>query len=166
MWIALLGACAAVAAFIIGAAMLLVGYDVIARNLELWSPSWIVDVTEYALPLATLLVAPWLTTRGEHIRIDMLVSLLPERWANQVDRATHAACGLVAAIVAWYGVGVTTEAYETEALVIKNVTFPEWYVYTPLPFCFALIAVECIRRAIGVGRTGERSAHQAAGSGS
>ncbi|WP_144175857.1 TRAP transporter small permease, partial [Pseudomonas sp. Kh13] len=92
---------------------------------------------EYALPLATLLVAPWLTTRGEHIRIDLLVGLLRGKWANQVERATHVACGLVAAIVTWYGVGVTTEAYVTGALVIKNITFPEWYVYAPLPFCFA-----------------------------
>jgi TRAP-type C4-dicarboxylate transport system permease small subunit len=154
MWQALLGVCATAAAFIIGATMLLVGYDVIARNLALWSPAWIVDMTEYALPLATLLVAPWLTTRGEHIRIDLLVSLLPERWAHQANRATHAACGLVSAIVTWYGISVTMEAYETGSLVIKNITFPEWYVYAPLPFCFALITVESVRRAIGSDRPG------------
>lgn len=165
MWKALLGTCAAAAAFIIGTTLLLVGYDVIARNLGLWSPGWIVDVSEYALPLATLLVAPWLTARNEHIRIDLLVGLLPERWAAQAGRATQAACGLVAAIITWYGVSVTAEAYQTGSLMIKNITFPEWYVYAPLPICFTLITIECIRQAIGGARPDELPAGTTAESG-
>jgi TRAP-type C4-dicarboxylate transport system permease small subunit len=44
---------------------------------------------------------------------------------------------------------VTLEAYDTQALVIKNITFPEWYVYVPLPFCFLLLTIENLRRALG-----------------
>lgn len=147
MWDRFLAALAALAALIIGVVLVLVGYDVIARNLGLWSPGWIVDVTEYALPLATLLVAPWLTRRNEHIRIDLVVDLLPQRQARGLELLASVASAAICAFIAWYGVSVTLEAYETDALVIKTITFPEWYVYVPLPICFLLLAIENLRRA-------------------
>jgi TRAP-type C4-dicarboxylate transport system permease small subunit len=33
--------------------------------------------------------------------------------------------------------------------VIKSVVFPEWWLYAPVPVCFALLAVEFVRRIAG-----------------
>ncbi|RIK98374.1 MAG: TRAP transporter small permease [Burkholderiales bacterium] len=149
MWDRFLASLATLAALLIGAVLVLVGYDVVARNLALWSPGWVVDVTEYALPLATLLVAPWLTRRNEHIQIDLIVSLLPRTHARRLELLASLASAVICAFIAWYGASVTLEAYDTQALVIKNITFPEWYVYVPLPFCFLLLTIENLRRALG-----------------
>ena len=54
----LMQACGALAAALIGVVVLLVSFDVVARNVGAFSLPWIVEVTEYALPLATFLAAP------------------------------------------------------------------------------------------------------------
>lgn len=148
MWNRLLSACAALSALIIGAVVVLVSYDVIARNMGLWSPAWIVDLTEYALPLSTLLVAPWLTAKDQHIKIDLVATAVPMRLRRRLDRMVHIGCGLICAVIAYYAVNVALESYETQALVIKNIVFPEWWVYAPVPVCFALLTVECLRRGL------------------
>src|SRR3989304_4445116 len=68
---------AGVAAPLLGALALLVPGDVVARNLGLGTLPWIIEVSEYSLPLATFLVAPWLLSRSEHVRLDTLITALP-----------------------------------------------------------------------------------------
>jgi TRAP-type C4-dicarboxylate transport system permease small subunit len=69
-----LAACAAV---LLGAAAAAITFDVVARNLAVGSLPWILEVSEYVLPLATFLVAPWLLYRNEHVRLDILLGGRP-----------------------------------------------------------------------------------------
>ncbi|MCW5622435.1 MAG: TRAP transporter small permease, partial [Burkholderiales bacterium] len=82
----LMQACGVLAALLLGSVVLLVSYDVIARNLGARSLPWIVEVTEYALPLATFLAAPWLMYRNQHIRLDLLGTILPAALLRRIDR--------------------------------------------------------------------------------
>lgn len=148
MWNRLLSVCAGLSAFIIAAISVMVSYDVIARNTGLPTVSWIVDLTEYALPFATLLVAPWLAHRGEHIKIDLISMVMPKQAMVKVDKGINFVCGVVCLVIAWYGVSVTLESYETGALVIKNIIFPEWWAFAPLPGCFLILALEFLRAAV------------------
>ncbi|HSV84533.1 MAG TPA: TRAP transporter small permease [Ramlibacter sp.] len=149
IYLALLAACASLAGIIIGAMVVLVTYDVLARNVHLPNLAWVADVTEYALPLATLLVAPWLVHRNEHVRLDLLVVHLPEPVRIKVEKAVYALCCLIAAVIACYSVTVIVDSWRTGSLVIKSFNFAEWLVYLPLPPCFLLIAVECLRKSVG-----------------
>ena len=36
------------------------------------SVTWINEVSEYAMPIATLSAAPWLMWRNQHVRLDLL----------------------------------------------------------------------------------------------
>jgi len=145
MWQRILSAGASLSALIIGLSAVLVSYDVIARNINLPSFNWIVDMTEYALPLATLLVAPWLAQQGGHIKIDLVALILPKRILRKLDFITNIICIVVCAILAWFSIGVILESYDTGAVVIKNIVFKEWWVFVPLPPCFALLAIEFLR---------------------
>src|SRR5574340_632559 len=75
-----LGGCA-----VLFAMMLLICADVLLRNVRLipgvYGISWSNEVIEYALYLITLLTAPWLLRRGQHIRIDVLLRVIPARRA-------------------------------------------------------------------------------------
>jgi hypothetical protein len=31
-------------------------------------------------------------------------------------------------------------------MIFKSVVFPEWWLYTPVPLCFGLLAIEFLRR--------------------
>src|SRR3989304_2566115 len=77
---------AVVAALLLGALALLVTGDVVARNVGLGTLPWIIEVSEYSLPLAPFLIAPWLLHQGQHVRLDTLVAALPPAAARALAR--------------------------------------------------------------------------------
>src|SRR5918992_4254851 len=81
---------AIVSALILGVVALLVTGDVVARNLGLGTLPWIIEATEYSLPLATFLIAPWLLYRGQHVRLDIVLTVLPPRAGRTLERIADA----------------------------------------------------------------------------
>lgn len=140
----LLQALAAAAAFLLGASALAVTLDVVGRNVGLGTLPWILEVSEYVLPAATFLVAPWLLYRNEHVRLDVLLRAFPG-----LSRATNAFGLAVCAVLVIYGVRTILNSAEQGAMVFKSVVFPEWWLYAPVPLCFGLLAVEFLRRLAG-----------------
>lgn len=138
--------CGGVAATTIGAVTLMVCWDVVARNLRLGSLPWILELTEYALPLATLMAAPWLMWRGQHVRLDVLEMVLSPAARANVDRISAAAGLAVSAVLAWYGVVALLDSRRAGAVMLKALVFPEWWLYLPVPIGFGLLALECARR--------------------
>jgi TRAP-type C4-dicarboxylate transport system permease small subunit len=145
----LMQACGALAALSIGAVALLVTFDVVARNLGLANLPWVVEVSEYSLPLATFLAAPWLLYRNEHVRLDMVLTALPRRAARLLDRLADLVGIAVSLVFVWYGVRVIADSRALGSMVFKTLVFPEWWLFVPVPLCFALLAVEFLRRMLG-----------------
>jgi TRAP-type C4-dicarboxylate transport system permease small subunit len=147
-WSRLMQACGAASATILGLVTMAVVWDVLARNLGARSLPWIVEATEYALPLATFLAAPWLMFRYEHVRLDLLATTLSKPALMRVERVTAAICMVVSLTIAWYAVRVILDTKQIGALVIKSLIFPEWWLFLPVPVCFVLLALECARRLV------------------
>jgi TRAP-type C4-dicarboxylate transport system permease small subunit len=145
----LLHAGAVVAALLLGVVAALVTLDVVARNLGLGTLPWIIEVSEYSLPLATFLIAPWLLQRGEHVRLDVVITLLPAAWARALDRLASLAGLGVCLVFVVYGARTVASSAQQGSMVIKAIVFPEWWLYVPVPVCFALLAVEFVRRLAG-----------------
>ena len=94
---------AAIAALLLLAMVALVTADIVLRNTLRIGFPWANEVTEYALYLTTLLTAPWLLRRGQHVRIDMVLVLVPPRVAWLMEAAADM-LGLAASLVlVWYG---------------------------------------------------------------
>lgn len=144
----LLHAGALVAALLLGVLALLVTGDVVARNLRLGTLPWILEVSEYGLPLATFLVAPWLLYRNEHVRLDVLLTAIPVGAARALDRLSDVVGLGVSAVFVVYGMRAVTSSAQQGSMVIKSVVFPEWWLYAPVPLCFAFLAVEFVRRFV------------------
>lgn len=145
-YLGLLHAGAVAAALLLGGLALLVTADVVARNLGWGTLPWILEVSEYCLPLATFLVAPWLLARGEHVRVDVLVTLLPRRIARGLERAADAAGFAVSAVFVVYGIRAIASSVQQGSLVMKSIVFPEWWLFAPVPVSFAFLGVEFLRR--------------------
>ena len=144
----LLHAGAVAAALLLGVLALLVTADVVARNLGWGTLPWILEVSEYCLPLATFLVAPWLLSRSEHVRVDVLLTMLPRRVARALDLAADAAGLAVCAVFVVYGIRAVTSSAQQGSLVIKSIVFPEWWLFAPVPVSFVFLAVEFLRRLV------------------
>jgi TRAP-type C4-dicarboxylate transport system permease small subunit len=143
-----LGGMAALAALLIGLTALAVTLDVVARNVGLGTLPWILEVSEYMLPLATFLVAPWLLRRNEHVRLDALLHLVGGRAGRALERAANGVGLAVCAVLVVYGARTIFNSAQQGAMVLKSVVFPEWWLYAPVPVCFLLLAFEFGRRIV------------------
>ena len=132
---------AACAALLLGASAAAITVDVIGRNVGMGTLPWILEVSEYVLPLATFLVAPWLLYRNEHVRLDVLALNRP--WVGQLANIVGlAVCGVLVV----YGVRTILNSATQGAMIFKSVVFPEWWLYVPVPLCFGLLTIEFLRR--------------------
>ncbi len=137
---------AVVAALLLLAMVAVVTADIVLRGALRTGFPWANEVTEYALYLTTLLTAPWLLRRGQHVRIDMVLVLVPPRVAWVCEAAADI-LGLAASLMlVWYGTIMTMQSARLGSITIKNLVFPEWWLLAPLPICFALVALEFVFR--------------------
>ena len=142
----LLNALAAVAALTLLAMVVLVSTDIVLRNLTRSGFPWANEVSEYALYVITLLTAPWLLRRGQHVRIDLVLTYVPARAAWLMEAAADVLGFLVCLVMMRYGIKMTIDSALLGSITIKNLVFPEWWLLWPLPACFALIAAEFVFR--------------------
>jgi TRAP-type transport system small permease protein len=141
-----IGAFAWAAAIVLGAMALLVTLDVLTRNLGFGGIAWVNEVSEYSLPVATLLVAPWLLHRNEHVRLDILLSAVPRRLSTLLERCVGVLGIAICAVFVWYGVRLIFDSMRIGSMVVKTLSIPEWWQYALVPVCFLLLAIEFARR--------------------
>jgi len=125
---------------------LMIGADVLLRNLGLGGIPPSNELSEDILYLVTLLAAPGLLRQGQHIRIDILLRALPLRigwlleWLGDV-------LGIVCCLAfVWYGARVAAASHADGALSIKTLVLPEWPLLVPMPLAFALLTLEFVFR--------------------
>jgi len=130
--------------------MLIICVDVLLRNVALFPTlrglDWSNEVSEAFLYLITLLVAPWLLRRGQHIRVDILLRAIPKRLAWTLEWACDAIALACCVVMVFYGTQMAAASRAAGSLSIKTLVTPEWWLLAPLPVAFALIAVEVLFR--------------------
>lgn len=142
----LFDALATLAALILLAMVVTVTADILLRNLAHGGIAWSNEVSEYALYLITLLTAPWLLRRGQHVRLDIVLTVLPARLAWLMEAIGDVLGFLVCVVMVRYGAAMTFDSARLSAITIKNLVFPEWWLLAPLPVTFALLATEFVFR--------------------
>jgi TRAP-type transport system small permease protein len=124
----------------------MIGADVLLRNIGAGGIPPSNELSEDILYLVTLLAAPGLLRRGQHIRIDIVLQALPQRvgwlleWLGDI---IGLACCL---IFVWYGTGVAAASFFDGSVSIKTLVLPEWWLLAPMPVALALLAVEFVFR--------------------
>jgi TRAP-type transport system small permease protein len=146
----LLDALAALAAVILLGMTLMICADVLLRNVALVPGmrglAWSNEVSEAALYLVTMMTAPWLLRQGRHIRVDVILRVIPARagWVCEL------ACDVIAlaccATMTVYAASAALASYRAGSMSIKTLVTPEWWLLAPLPLAFALLALEMMFR--------------------
>jgi TRAP-type C4-dicarboxylate transport system permease small subunit len=145
----LLEAFAALACALVLGMTLMICADVLLRNVRVFPIAgleWANEISEAMLFLVTLLTAPWLLRRGQHIRVDIVLRAVPPRvgwlfeWA--VDLLGLGCC----AIIAWYSARAAYASFAAGSLSIKTLVTPEWWLLSVLPLAFACLTVEMLFR--------------------
>jgi TRAP-type transport system small permease protein len=125
---------------------LLIGADVLSRNVGLGGIAPSNELSEDIIYLVTLLAAPGLLRQGQHIRVDILLRVLPDtigwllEWLGDI-------LGMVCCLYfVWYGTRVAVASFASGALSIKTLIMPEWWLLAPMPVAFVLLGVEFLFR--------------------
>ena len=142
----LLEALMLVAAILVLAMTLMIGTDVLLRNMGGDGVAWSNEVSEYILYLVTLLSAPWLLRKGQHIRVDIVLRAVPKRSAYVMEWMADATGLLCALYFVWFGWRVAAESYGAGAITIKTLVLPEWWMLAAMPGAFLLVAIEFVFR--------------------
>jgi TRAP-type C4-dicarboxylate transport system permease small subunit len=76
----------------------------------------------------------------QHIRIDLVLHFLSEgatsRAENVIDFVSILVCGLFAAL----SLSLVIGSAQAGTMVYKSFTFPEWWLYAPLPIVMSMMA--------------------------
>lgn len=137
---------AVIAALLLLAMVLIVTGDIILRNVANVGFVWANEVSEYALYLITMLTAPWLLRRGQHVRLDLVLTAVPKRAALILEGIGDILGFVVCLAMIRYATLMTYDAWRIGSITIKNLVFPEWWLLVPLPVCFVLLAIEFVFR--------------------
>jgi TRAP-type C4-dicarboxylate transport system permease small subunit len=123
----------------------MIGADVVSRNLG-GGIAASNELSEDLLYLMTLLASPWLLRQGQHIRVDIILRMLPVRVAWLLEWIGDIVGLLCCLYFVWYGWLITAASYRAGSINIKTLVTPEWWTLTPLPIAFALLAIEFMFR--------------------
>lgn len=151
LWLRFLKSLALMAGVVLVIDILLITSEVLARNLGIAGLGWVSDIIEYSLPLATLLIAPWLVAGKGHVRLDLVVERLSQRRRQSTYRATMLLAAAVTGVLTYASWLLLVDTYRSGALVMKSLVYPEWWVMAAVPPLFFLLAAECLRQSLSRG---------------
>jgi TRAP-type transport system small permease protein len=146
----LLRALAILACALLFLMMCLVCADILLRNAHIlpgvYGLPWTDEVSESSLYLIALLAAPWLLRREQHIRVDILLQVLPQRLARYGEWLVDVLALICCLTVTYYGARTTIASYQAGYMTMKTLTTPEWWHLSVIPAAFFLLSCEMLFR--------------------
>ena len=149
-WGRLLSGLAFAACAVVLLMTLMICTDVLLRNVPLipgvQGLAWSNEVSEWMLYLVTMLAAPWLLRRGQHIRVDIVLRAIPPKAGWYCEWAADTLGLACCIVIAYYAFLAVLASYNGSSLSIKTLVMPEWWILAPLPVAFVLLSVEMMFR--------------------
>jgi TRAP-type C4-dicarboxylate transport system permease small subunit len=157
----LVSACAAIVAVLILAAVLLVTADVIGRYFLSAPIGWVFETTEHILVCVPFLGMAWLVRRAKgvgHVRIEIVVQMLPAHWQERLDRFASAIGALACGFAFFYAVETTIDHYVRGIVTYGIYPIPKFLLIAVVAIGLGLTTIELLRLTFGAtGRVRETS---------
>ncbi|NHF72863.1 TRAP transporter small permease [Paracoccus xiamenensis] len=136
---------ASAAKLLIGAVILMVVADVVARNLGLKAMTWAISASEYSLLYITFLAMPWLVRIKGHVFVVFLRALFPPAIQQLLERLVYVVCILLCLYLGWVAWASMVTAIEKASFESRTFDMPKWAIFLPIFLGFALSALEWLR---------------------
>ena len=125
---------------------LMISVDIVLRNLGILNFPWLLEVSEYVVYIATFLAAPWVLHQSAHVRVDVLLNLVPRGVAIAMEIVADL-IGLATSLVfAYYSFRATSASFGSDHLIFKELVILEWPLLAAMPLSGLLLAIEFVRR--------------------
>ena len=121
-------------------------YDVLARNLFGIGSPWFFDPSEYALVWVTFLAAPWVLLQDRHVRIELLVEVLPKRIQKYLGVTVSIIAFLTCVVLVWKTGAAAYKYWDNNVMMPRIWRIPRIYPYIAIPIGTGLLAVAFLVR--------------------
>jgi len=126
----------------------LISLDVLLRNLDLYNSGALLELTEYALFITTFIGAPWVLWLGGHVRVDLVLTVVPAPVARVLEILADTAGLFFSGLMGWHGFSVALVSFERGDLIVKELVVPEWTLMVFIPVSCLLLVIEFLRRIV------------------
>lgn len=141
-WLIRAGAAVASCLFVVAGAMLT--YEVVARYFFVRPTSWAAELSQMCLIWGACLAMASLLAKRQHIQVDALVQLLPDRLIRWIDVTVLVVVGLFAAVVTWYGFDIFHDSFVRGRTTGSLLNIPIWIVELAVPVGFCMLTLQSV----------------------
>lgn len=103
---------------------------------------WLREVIEYLLYTGVILGAPWALRQGAHVRVDLVLTMLPPRGTRFLERALDAVGLLLCLALGWLGFQLALQLFAENSIVRKTITVQRWIFQAILVASMLLCVLE------------------------
>ncbi len=139
-----------ISGMIVLAIFVLIALDVILPLVGIQPWDGTLGVVEYGLLWFTILAAPWLARIKGHVFIDAVVEMLPPGAKKVTSKIAYLVAITGSLMLAYFSWLLMVEAFIDENIDERSIELMLWWLYAPIPICFALVAIEFIRYLVGI----------------
>ena len=137
---------AAIAALLILAMSFWITYDVLTRYFLDYSSPWSFDLSEYALVWITFLGAPWVLLQDRHVRIELLVDVLPPKVQRILGMIVCVVAIITCIVLAWRTGLAALQYMERNVMMPRIWRIPRIWPYSIIPIGSVLLGLAfCLR---------------------
>lgn len=115
-------------------------YDVVTRYFLDFASPWSFDLSEYSLVWITFLGAPWVLMQDRHVRIELLVDVLPPAFQRVLGIVVCLIGVFICAVLAWRTGVAAIEYYERNVMMPRIWRIPRIWPYFVIPLGSGLLS--------------------------
>jgi len=138
---------AGLVAISIGFMAILIPLDLLIRSLKWGNMPWLYEGIEYALYFGIFLGAPWVLQQGAHVRVDVLISVLPKQAGARLEQIVDVSGALLCATLCYFGLKATVYHFVEGTLPDKLLVIANWYLMLGFAVAFLMLTIEFLLRA-------------------
>ena len=121
---------------------ILIPFDLLIRRLGWGNLPWLYEGIEYALYAGVFLGAPWVLQQRAHVRVDIVVTALPESVAVRLEQALNTVGAIISGALCYYGVRATITDFIEDSKPDKLLVIADWWM-------MLIFSVACLMLVIG-----------------
>jgi len=137
---------AALVAASIGIVAVLIPLNLLIIKMNWGGIWWLYEAVEYSLYVGIFIGAPWVLQQGAHVRVDVIVTALPQRMAARLEQFVDVAGVGLCLLLCYYGYRAMMSEYEDGTLPDKDLRIANWIMMAVFAFSFLLLAIEFVFR--------------------
>jgi len=124
-----------------------VAFEVVMRYFFNRPTAWVVELSEYSLLWLAFLGGAWVLREEAHVKVEMLVEILPPRTREIMHVITSLAGAATCALFCWVSTVYILELYESGEMLLRSIQVKKWAVLSVMVPGLLLITLQFIRRA-------------------